>query len=117
MCLLYGCAHNVHYIGEQYLGKIYIDNPLGENVLPDNDPLIRYDAFDCVTFIETALAHGNEKRLTQIRYKNGEISFLNRNHFIETDWLQNNADIVENVSSQYGKTAVRTVNINKPRKL
>ena len=100
-------------IGEKYLGTKYVRNPLGEEVAPDSDPLIRFDAFDCVTFVETALADGNVNKLNKIRYKNGNISFLNRNHFIETDWIPNNSDLIKNVSAKYGKTAIRTVTINR----
>ncbi len=102
-------------MGENYLGVPYLSDPLGEEQKPDPDPLIRFDAFDCVTFVETVLAGGDKNKLTKIRYKNGQISFLNRNHFIESDWLQNNSDIVENVSAKYGKTSVRTVVVDKKK--
>ena len=115
--LLVGCASvpDAALIGEQYLGARYVADPLGEGdgAIPDSDPLIRTDAFDCVTFVETALADGDVKKLTEIRYKNGTVDFLNRNHFIETDWLVNNADIVENASGDYAATAVRRVQIDK----
>ena len=39
--------------------------------------------------------------------------FLNRNHFIESDWLINNSDIVENVSAQYAPVSQRAVIIDK----
>ena len=89
--LISGCTNTQHYIGEQYLGKKYILNPLGEEKTPDTDPLIRSDAFDCTTFVETSLSKGNVNKLTKIRYKDGKIDFLNRNHFIESDWLYNNS--------------------------
>lgn len=100
-------------IGRQYLGTQYVLDPLGEGVPPDADPLIRTDAFDCTTFVETAMANGDVDKLTQIRYRDGVPGFLNRNHFMETDWLQNNADLVENVSAQYGATKIRHVVNNK----
>ena len=104
------------YIGKQYLGAKYMNNPLGEEMAPDSDPIVRYDAFDCTTFVETALANGDKDLLTKIRYQDGKIGFLTRNHFIETDWITNNADIVKNVSDRYAaKTAVRTVTIDKQR--
>lgn len=106
------CTRNTT-IGERYVGAPYILDPLGEGIAPDTDPLIRTDAFDCTTFVETALADGDVDKLTKIRYKNGEVGFLNRNHFIATEWLPNNADLVENVSAQYGKTKIRTVKINR----
>lgn len=102
------------YIGNQYLGVKYVNDPLGEEIAPDTDPLIRFDAFDCMTFVETVLANGDKEKLNKIRYKDGKIGFLTRNHFTESDWIENNADIVENVSGQYSNaTAIRTAIIDK----
>ena len=106
------CMRNTT-IGEQYIGKPYVNNPLGEGVAPDADPLVRFDAFDCTTFVETTLADGNLEKLTKIRYKDGVANFINRNHFIETDWLSNNSNILTDVTSKYGRTAVRRVKINR----
>lgn len=110
--ILAGCG-NAPQIGDEYMGAKYVNDPLGEGRAPDSDPLIRDDAFDCTTFVETVLAHGDVDTLNKIRYKNGEIDFINRNHFIETDWLPNNSNIVKNVSAQYGQTAMRHVVINR----
>ncbi|MBR2511208.1 MAG: DUF1460 domain-containing protein [Alphaproteobacteria bacterium] len=101
------------FTGHSFLGVPYAESPLGEGVMPDTDPLIRFDAFDCTTFVETVLAGGDVNKLNKIRYKNGNVGFLNRNHFIESDWLINNADLVENVSARYADTAVRHVVIDK----
>lgn len=106
------CARNTT-IGEKYIGAKYVNNPLGEGMAPDADPLIRFDAFDCTTFVETALADGDIDKLTKIRYKNGIVNFVNRNHFTETDWLQNNSNLVSDVTARYGKTAVRNVRIDR----
>ena len=112
--LLAGCNADIfHSDGYQFLGIKYSDSPLGEEIIPDTDPLIRFDAFDCTTFVETVLANGNVYTLNKIRYQNGNVSFLDRNHFIESDWLQNNSDKVENVSKKYGKTDFRIVTIDK----
>lgn len=99
--------------GQHFLGVKYINSPLGEAVTPDTDPLIRFDAFDCTTFVETVLADGDINKLNRIRYQDGKIGFLARNHFIESDWLPNNSDIVENSSRKYEKTKIRTVTIDK----
>ncbi|MBO5946781.1 MAG: DUF1460 domain-containing protein [Alphaproteobacteria bacterium] len=112
--ILAGCGGDgAEFPGQSYLGTRYENSPLGECNPPDDGPLIRFDAFDCTTFVETVLADGCECCLTEIRYKNGEIGFLSRNHFIESDWLNNNSDFVQNVSSQYAPTAVRRVIIDK----
>lgn len=106
------CTHDAT-IGEMYVGRPYVKNPLGEGIAPDNDPLIRFDAFDCTTFVETSLADGDVQKLNKIRYKDGVIDFVNRNHIIETDWIPNNSDLITDVTENYGKTAVRTVKINR----
>lgn len=104
---------NANDVGGQYLGAKYVLDPLGEGAGYDADPLIRFDAFDCTTFVETVLADGDVARLNKIRYAGGVVAFENRNHFIETDWLPNNADLVEVVSARYGTTKLRNVTIDK----
>ena len=112
--LLSGCSTmSMIPSGSEYMGAKYIRDPLGEAKAPDTDPLIRNDAFDCTTFVETVMAGGDVNNLNQIRYKDGDIDFLNRNHFIETDWLTNNSNRVENVSALYGKTKTRRLTIDK----
>ena len=65
---------NTTFTGQSFLGAPYMNSPLGEDVAPDSDPLIRFDAFDCTTFVETVLADGDVKKLnalaTQCWYKN-----------------------------------------------
>ena len=116
LCLA-GCVldapRNNNDIGAEYLGARYVSDPLGEGTGYDPDPLIRVDAFDCVTFVETALAGGDVGRLTKIRYRDAVVGFANRNHFMETDWMTNNADLVQNVSGKYAKTMTRNVVIDK----
>lgn len=113
--VLVGCSYqnNQDFIGAEYLGAEYIRDPLGEEIGIDTDPLIRFDAFDCTTFVETVLSGGSREKLNKIRYKNGKIDFINRNHFIDTDWLENNSNLVENVSAKYADTLVRRVTIDK----
>ncbi len=114
MLFVCACAQkDTVFIGQEFVGLPYAESPLGEGFAPDADQLIRTDAFDCVTFVETVLANSDVEKLNQIRYKNAKVDFLERNHFVETDWLQNNADIVKNVSANYGKTAIRSVQIDK----
>lgn len=110
-----GCGLNAprNDVGAEYLGAAYVLDSLGEGSGYDPDPLIRFDAFDCTTFVETVLADGDVERLNKIRYADGVIGFENRNHFIETDWLPNNADLLENVSAKYGDTNIRHVVVDK----
>lgn len=85
-----------------FLGKPYDSSgPLGEGTtgLYDQDPLYRFDAFDCTTFVETliALANSSDKQtfsrvMNEVRYKEGKVSYLNRNHIISQSWIPNNID-------------------------
>ena len=99
--------------GAEYLGRPYVADPLGEGAGYDADPLIRTDAFDCQTYVETVLACGDVTRLTKIRYAGGVADFAHRNHFFTADWLANNKGLVENVSGDFGNTAIRTGVIDK----
>jgi hypothetical protein len=69
----------------------------GESGRYDQDPLYRFDAFDCTTFVETvvslALTHdvnAFENKMDEIRYENGEVDYLKRNHFPSLQWIPNN---------------------------
>ena len=115
LAFLFGCAcgGNATDLGAEYIGAKYVLDPLGEARAPDADPLIRFDAFDCTTFVETVLAGSDVQRLNKIRYADGIPDFTGRNHFIETDWLSNNSNIVKNVSGRYAPTTTHTVTIDK----
>jgi hypothetical protein len=78
-----------------FLGKPYLLGALGEGHSGqfDQSPLYRTDAFDCLTFVSTTLAliegHNPQEflhHLKQIQYKNGQVSFADRYHFVDLDW-------------------------------
>jgi hypothetical protein len=109
----------VEAVSKLFLGAPYKLGPLGEG--PDGefdrDPLIRFDAFDCTTFIETVMALALDsdldsatRTLQKIRYKDGQIGYATRNHFIEVDWVPNNVrpgylrDITSDVA---GRNAIK----------
>ena len=60
--------------------------------------VVRDDAFDCVTYLETVLAAANARKpdefdglLRKIRYHNGVVAWRERNHYF-FDWCQRNVD-------------------------
>ncbi len=84
-----------HFIGSSY-GK---GGPLGEGShgLYDQDPLYRFDQFDCTTFVETvtALSLSSKKdeflgHLNALRYKDSEVSYQTRNHITSLQWIPEN---------------------------
>ena len=112
-------AQRVEAVSELFLGVPYKLGSLGEG--PDGefdrDPLIRFDAFDCTTFVETVIALSLDsdldsamRTLQKIRYKDGQIGYATRNHFIELDWVPNNvrAGYLRDITSDVaGRNAVK----------
>ncbi len=101
-------------IGQQY--QIFL---LGEFPVElfDSEPLFSLQKSDCVVFSEhiyaMALAFDWKSffgMLQRIRYKNGEISLVTRNHYTELDWNRNNNWLVEDITDKLGGKYVVTVN-------
>lgn len=118
-------------VSKQLLGKPYILGALGEGQhgLYDQRPLYRVDGFDCETYVDTVLAIALAKDIptfkqciNQIRYRKGQVSFFNRNHFASLDWNQNNQrqgfiqDITKKITNQEQKPVAEMARalINKP---
>jgi len=101
-------------VGQPY--QIYL---LGEFPFEiyDADPLYSLDKSDCVVFSEHMYAMGFAHDwqsfftlLQRIRYKNGEISTLKRNHWTIADWEMNNSWLVEDISEELvGEKAIDMV--------
>jgi hypothetical protein len=84
-------------ISELLVGADYQVDAAGEGDGHDPDPPSRYDAFDCVTFVEEVLSlalAGDPSDAGRVRdalrYKDGVRSYANRNHHTELQWLPNN---------------------------
>jgi N-acetylmuramoyl-L-alanine amidase-like protein len=118
----------VEAISALFLGVPYKLGALGEG--PDGefdrDPLIRFDAFDCTTFVETVMALSLDsdldsamRTLQKIRYKDGQIGYATRNHFIEVDWVPNNvrAGYLRDITSDVaGRSAIKVSHTVSKRK-
>jgi hypothetical protein len=81
------------------LGAAYQAGALGEGLSGeyDRNPLYRFDRFDCETYVDTVFAlalttnfFDFKKKLNQIRYKQANVDFFQRNHFPSADWIPNN---------------------------
>ena len=118
-------------LSTQFLGQVYLLGALGEGsgALFNQEPLYRMDAFDCETYVDTVLAlalapneKGFKQCIRQIRYKEGKVGFITRNHFTSLDWNLNNQqqgfikDITPLFKDKNNKSVVKiaTALINKP---
>jgi hypothetical protein len=78
------------------VGAAYLPSPLGEGAGRDPDPRFRLDAFDCMTFVETALALAGASSLEDARLAlddlryDGPPAFAARNHEVLSQWLPSN---------------------------
>lgn len=86
----------------EFLGRSYSWSSLGEGSGADFDPNPRYrfDTFNCTTYVETVLGKSVardfkdfEEIMDKIRYEDGVVGFLERNHFPSNDWIANNKKI------------------------
>lgn len=106
---------------EAFLGTRYRFSPLGEGSGVDADPRLRWDAVDCLTLIETALALGEapdvgavEAILDDIRYASGkEPSFEDRLHLMEAQWIPDliRKGYLEEATARLGGGATITASI------
>ncbi len=116
-------------ISEIFKGLPYgSTGPLGEgpNAPYDQDPLYRFDTFDCTTYVETitALALSATEsefmyHLNQIRYKDGIVDYTLRNHFPSLDWIPNNTHngMLEEINTLVlpeAQLSIATTIIDKP---
>lgn len=101
---------------DRFVGTPYAVSPLGEGAGKDPDPLVRFDAVDCLTMVEEAIAlstsepEGLVERLSALRYA-GPPSWENRLHVMEAQWLPENVrrGLLRDVTATYGGAQTRRV--------
>lgn len=81
-------------ISQVLLGRPYLVDAAGEGRAPDADPPARYDAFDCLTFVEEVLALAlagdplSAPALRQrLRYGDAAPTYEARRHFMISQWV------------------------------
>jgi hypothetical protein len=116
----------VQFIARKFIGQPYEIYLLGEFPFEiyDRQPLYSLGKSDCVVFSEhvyaMALSHDWRSFITmlqRIRYKDGRIGMMTRNHYTEYDWDRNNSWLVEDITERLaGDRVVRdTTVIDKAR--
>lgn len=83
--------------GGMFVDAPYRANPLGGGPEAPEELTLALDGFDCVTFVEYALALGVADTpdrfvdtVRAIRYREGVVGWTTRNHYM-TGWIRNNA--------------------------
>lgn len=92
-------AERIDWFSDHFKGTQYVLGSLGEGPQGryDQYPRYRTDAFDCDTYVNTvislALANslsGFQRCMNLNRYKDGKVTYIQRNHFTSLDWNKNN---------------------------
>ena len=100
-------------ISQVLLGRPYQVDGAGEGWAPDLDPPARYDAFDCLTFVEEVLALAlagdpmSAPALRQrLRYGDAAPAYAARRHFMVAQWVPGAvADgLLVDITDQLGET-------------
>ena len=102
-------AVRMEAISKTMVGMPYALDPLGEGEAPDADPMVRYDAYDCLTFVEevVALSMGDTLKETNqirqtLRYGSHPPKYIHRHHLMALQWLpsaQRNGWLVDRTAS------------------
>lgn len=110
----------IEILSNYFINVPYLLEPLGEGDTGqfNEEPLYRYDKFDCQTYVSTVLAlaispnlQAFKHNIQLIDYHNGRVSFITRNHFTDCDWVPHNIQqgFVKDINQQIaGKDIVIT---------
>jgi hypothetical protein len=108
-------VRRILHLGRKNIGQPYEIYLLGEYPyeLYDPQPMYCLDKSDCVTFAEHMYAMGLADgwprfftNLQRLRYKDGRVGMLTRNHYTEADWDRNNAFLFEDMTTLLGEGQV-----------
>ncbi|MCP4589960.1 MAG: D-alanyl-D-alanine dipeptidase [bacterium] len=104
-------------LGRKNIGQPYEIYLLGEFPfeLHDPDPIYCLSKGDCVTFCEHTYAMALSSdwwsflaTLQRLRYRDGVIGMVTRNHFTIADWNRNNSFLFEDLTAKLGEGSVAT---------
>lgn len=124
-------SERINWFSKHFLDTTYVLGALGEgdNATYDQFPRYRIDAFDCDTYVNTVIAlsladsvQSFHRCIHHMRYKDGRVDYLYRNHFSTIDWNINNQkrgvlkDITRTIHNQKNESVAQIAHaiINKP---
>lgn len=113
----------IEQVSRRLLGKPFRLSPLGEGAgsKPDPDPIFDLEHFDCVTFVEHAIALGwfddlglASQALQELRYANGTIRYGARNHLMMAQWIPHNvaAQLVSDITREVAQDRVASATLD-----
>jgi hypothetical protein len=89
-------AERLRRIAQTFIGRTYTPDSLVGGPEHRERLVVDFEAFDCITFIEIALALARSRskkgflaELEKTRYRDGRVEWSSRHHFF-SDWLRHN---------------------------
>jgi hypothetical protein len=108
-------SRKVEFISAAFLDTPYLADTLIGSAEQAEVLVLRLDGVDCFTLLDTVEAlrraasfDGFKEALVRIRYRDGWIDFLSRNHFF-AEWGEAASDHLRDVTAQVGGKGVRRV--------
>jgi len=113
--LLSHAGEKVGFISSRFLGTAYRESTLSGTADISETIVIDLEAVDCFTFLDYVEAMRISSsfadfmdNVARVRYRNGRISFFDRNHFF-TDWREYNPGLVGDVTQSVGGSRTKKV--------
>jgi hypothetical protein len=117
-----GHQQRVERVSGLFLGKPFALSPLGEGPTGrvDQDPIVRFDRFDCVTYVEEVMAlswHADlnhaVRDLQRVRYASGTVRYGARKHIMMAQWIPLNiaAGFVHDITRIVGGDATESATL------
>ncbi len=105
----------IDFLSRHFLGTPYQESTLIGGVHTPEVFVINLEGVDCFTFLDyiesmrfSSSFHEFKDNLQKVRYRAGEISFENRNHFF-TDWREFNSNRIDDITEQIGGKKVMRI--------
>ncbi len=101
-------GEQIEFLSEQFLGTPYVAGTLTGDINTPEVFTVNLEGMDCFTYIDyveamrlSANLDDFNHNLKDIRYKGGNVTFENRNHFF-SDWPVQNSNNVKDVTYEIG---------------
>ncbi len=108
-------GRKIEFISAAFLDTPYLAGTLIGSAATAEVLVLRLDGVDCFTLLDTVEAlrrsasfDGFKEALRRIRYRDGRIDFLRRNHFF-SEWGEANSEHLRDVTALVGGEGVRRV--------
>lgn len=115
--LIHDVGKRIDFLSRQFLNLTYAESTLIGDMKNPEVFVINLEGVDCLTFTEYIEAmrlsssfQDFKELLIKVRYKSGNVTFENRNHFF-TDWVEFNAKFIADVTEEIGSE--KTIRVQK----